>query len=224
MKPCWNVLTTDTQTLYNRLSRLPIISEFYLAGGTGLAIQIGHRFSVDLDFFGNSPQAVGIEHRKTILAELKDDPNLLIFWDKDGTFVANWKSVGVSFFRLDPHPLILEPEIIGGIRVAQIEEIGAMKLGAILSRGTKKDYIDLYFILKQQSIEKLFEVSAKKYPYNSAFPTFAIRALAFFEDAETKPMPEMIHPVKWEQVKSSLEKVALDIGRQKLQIDKLWEK
>ena len=108
--------------------------------------------------------------------------------------------------------------------VAQIEEIGAMKLGAILSGGTKKDYIDLYFILQHKPIERLLEVSAKKYPHNSAFPTFAIRALDFFEDAEAKPMPEMICPVKWEQVKSSLEKIALDIGRQKMQADKMVKK
>ena len=223
MKPCWNALTTETQALYIRLSKLPVISEFYLAGGTGLAIQIGHRFSVDLDFFGDSPDAVGAEHRKTIIDELKDDPNLSVVWDIDGTFVANWKSVGVSFFRLEPHPLILKPEIIGGINVAQIEEIGAMKLGAILSRGTRKDYIDLYFILQHKPIERLFEVSAKKYPFNSAFSTFAIRALDFFEDVEAKPMPEMIYPVKWERVKSSLEKTALDVGRQKLRIDSLWK-
>ena len=208
MKPYWNALTTETQTLYSRLSKLPFVSEFYLADGTGLAIQIGHRFSLDLDFAGDSPEAVGIKHRKTILEELKDDPNLSISWDEDGTFVASWKSVGVNFFRLDPHPLILKPEIIDGIRVAQIEEIGAMKLGAILSRGTKKDYIDLHFILQRKPIERLFEVSAKKYPYNSAFSTFAIRALDFFEDAEAMPMPEMIYPVKWEQVKSFLEKIA----------------
>ena len=70
MKPYWDALTINTQILYKRLSQLSFISEFYLAAGTGLSIQIGHRFSVDLDFFADSSEAVGENQRKIILSEL----------------------------------------------------------------------------------------------------------------------------------------------------------
>jgi len=145
METNWHVLTPDIKIIFQRLKDIPFISEFYLAGGTGLALLLGHRFSVDLDFFGDSPEAVNYEQRGIILKCLNDDPNLRITWDKDGTLVAHWRNVGVSFFRLDRHPLILKTISLDGIRVAPIEEIGSMKLAAILTRGTRKDYIDLYF-------------------------------------------------------------------------------
>lgn len=222
-RPHWEALTSDTQELYKRLATLPFISEFYLAGGTGLAIQIGHRLSIDLDFFSDSPESVGAEHRDALIKLLTDDPSLTVVWDKDGTFAAHWRKVGVSFFRLNRHPLTLPPLWSKGLRVATIEEIGAMKLAAILSRGNRKDYIDLYFILQQTNLKRLFETAASKYPYNAAFPAFATRALAYFEDAESDPMPQMIITVGWEQIKDFLEKEAFNIGRQQLELEKLWQ-
>lgn len=221
-QPHWEALTSDTQELYTRLTTLPFISEFYLAGGTGLAIQIGHRFSIDLDFFSDLSDSVGSEQRSAIMKLLTDDPSLTVPWDKDGTFVAHWRGVGVSFFRLNRHPLTLSPLRNKGIRVAKIEEIGAMKLAAILSRGNRKDYVDLYFILQHATLKRLFEVAASKYPYNPAFPAFAIRALAYFEDAESDPMPRMIIPADWEQIRAFLEKQAFNFGRRQLELKELW--
>ncbi len=218
----WHTLTPDTKIVFQRLKDISFISEFYLAGGTGLAFQLGHRFSVALDFFGDSPEAVNYIQRSEILKCLHDDPNLRIIWDKEGTLTAYWHDAGVSFFRLDRHPLILEPISIDGIRVASIKEIGAMKLAAILTRGTRKDFVDLYFILQHTSLMELFEVSSKKYPYNSAFPVMAVRALAYFDDAEIDIMPEMISPTEWKNVKSFLEKKAIDIGRQQIDLQNLW--
>ncbi len=219
----WEVLTPESKALFRLVSELPFISDFYLGGGTGLALQIGHRKSVDLDFFSDSPEAVGEDQRKAVLAILKGDPSLKLIWDKDGTFVASWKAVGISFFRLDLHPLVRPTSLIENIRVAAIAEIGAMKLAAILSRGTRKDYIDLYFILHQTSLADLFEVAAIKYPYTPSFPTFSIRALAYFDDAEADPMPQMIEQVKWEDVKKFLTAQAMDIGRKHLALEKLWK-
>ena len=223
MQIYWDALTKETRELYQLVANLPFISDFYLAGGTGLALQIGHRFSVDLDFFNHSPESVDNEQRRAILNILKPEPSIKIIWDKEGTFVADWKNVGISFFRLDQHPLVTPPVLIDKIRVATIEEIGAMKLAAVLSRGTRKDYIDLYFILHQTPLLHLFEVAATKYPHNSAFFTFAVRALAYFDDAESDPMPRMIKNVKWNEVKEYLDEKAMEIGRKKLDLEKLWD-
>lgn len=223
MQPHWEALTTKTKAAYHLVSKLPFISTFYLAGGTGLALQIGHRFSTDLDFFSDSPDAVALDQRQAILELVKDDPFLNITWDKEGTFVATWQNVGLSFFRLNQNPLIIQPYTIDNIKVATIEEIGAMKLAAILSRGIRKDYVDLYFILQQKNLMQLFEVASKKYPYNQAFPAFAIRALTYFEDAEFEPQPLMIQKVKWTEIKSFLERQALDMGRKQLELAKLWQ-
>ena len=223
MQTHWETLTDETRELYQLVSNIPFISQYYLAGGTGLALQIGHRFSADLDFFSDSPGAVGEDQRKSILNFLKEEPSLKITWDKEGTFVATWRNVGVSFFRLDLHPLINPPIIIDKIKVANIEEIGAEKLAAILSRGTRKDYVDLFFILHQKSLIELFEIAAEKYPYHEAFPTFAVRVLSYFDDAESDPMPRMIKNVKWNEVKTYLDKQAMDMGRRKLELEKLWQ-
>ena len=223
MQIYWDALTKETKELYQLVKNLAFISDFYLAGGTGLALQIGHRFSADLDFFNSSPESVNNEQRQAILNILKPEPSIKIIWDKEGTFAADWKSIGISFFRLNQHPLVKPPVLIDDIQVASIDEIGAMKLAAILSRGTRKDYIDLYFILHHTSLVHLFEVAAIKYPHNSAFFTFAVRALAYFDDAESDPMPRMIKQVKWEQVKVYLDEQAIDVGRKQLELEKLWQ-
>ncbi len=98
MKPYWNVLTINTQILYKRLFQLSFISKFYLAGGTGLFIQIGHHFSVDLDFFADSSEAVGDNQRKIILSELTDDPSLSLTWNKDWKLARSW----CNFLSINP--------------------------------------------------------------------------------------------------------------------------
>ena len=95
-----------------------------------------------------------------------------------------------------------------------------MKLAAIMSRGTRKDYIDLYFILQQTPLERLFEVAAVKYARVRTFAVSAVRALTYFADAETTPMPQMITRTSWPTVKRFLEQQALGAGRKRL--EDLW--
>lgn len=110
---------------------------------------------------------------------------------------------------------------MGGVPVAAIEEIGAMKLAAIIGRGTRKDLVDLYFILQRVPIGRLFEVAAVKYAVVRTFGASATRALAYFEDAEALPMPRMIDSTPWPRMKRFLERQALLAGQQQLQ--NLWD-
>ncbi len=146
--PHWEALTAETQLSFHLVEKLPFIERFYLAGGTGLALHLGHRFSVDLDFFSSFADAVSPDERAS-LREAFEDPSLLITFDKDMTFGATWRGVGISFFRLVQYPLVQPPTILNGVPIASIPEIGAMKLAAIIDRGTRKDLVDLYFILQQ---------------------------------------------------------------------------
>ena len=219
LAPHWLALTPETRQAFQVAATLPFIQRYYLAGGTGLALHLGHRFSVDLDFFASAPDAVGPDERATLRAAF-DDPTLAISFDKDMTFVANWRGVGVSFFRLALYPLAQEPLLFEGVPVATIEEIGAMKLAAIMARGTRKDYIDLYFILQQTALERLFEVAAVKYALVRTFAVSAMRALTYFADAEAAPMPQMIQRASWPAIKRFLERQALTAGRKRL--EDLW--
>jgi hypothetical protein len=204
---------------FDIVAQLPLINQYYLAGGTGLALHLGHRFSIDLDFFSPSPDAVGPDIRAT-LREALDDPALFITYDKDGTFVVTWRGVGVSLFRLDRYPLVQQPVLVEDVPMATVEEIGAMKLGAIINRGTRKDLVDLYYILNRVPIEHLYQVAAVKYAQVRTFAMSTARALAYFEDAEALPMPRMIDPTPWSTMKRFLERQAIAIGKKRL--EDLW--
>ena len=218
--PHWEALTAETRQAFALAAGLPFIGEFYLAGGTGLALHLGHRFSIDLDFFSAAPDAVGPDTR-AILREALDDPSLAITYDKDATFVATWREVGVSFFRLPLYPLVQQPVLVSRVSVATVEEIGAMKLAAIIDRGTRKDLVDLYHVLQQAPLERLFAVAAQKYARVRTFAISALRALAYFDDAETLPMPRMIDRTPWPTMKRFLERQALGAGRKHL--EDLWD-
>jgi len=217
--PHWEALTPETQQAFHKAASLPFISQFYLAGGTGLALHLGHRFSMDLDFFSPAPDAVGPDVRAA-LRESLDDPTVSITHDKDATFVATWRGVGISFFRLHICPLVQQPVLVEGVPVATVGEIGAMKLASIIGRGTRKDLVDLYYILQQVPIERLFEVAAVKYARVRSFAISATLALAYFEDAEALPMPPMIDPTPWATMKRFLERQAMAAGRKRL--ENLW--
>ena len=219
-KPHWEALTPETREAFHHVARLPFIQSFYLAGGTGLALHLGHRFSVDLDLFSTDETAVGPDQRDAIRM-LLDDSSLSITHDIDGTFVATWQDVGISFFRLPLYPLVQPPVLLDGIPLATIPEIGAMKLAAIIDRGTRKDMVDLYYLLQTVSLETIFEVASVKYARVRSFPISAIRALAYFADAEAVPMPRMLDRTSWSKMKKFLEHQALEAGRKKL--SDLWE-
>ncbi len=218
--PHWESLTPETQQAFRKISSLEFIGSFYLAGGTGLALHLGHRFSIDLDFFSSHADAVEADQR-AIMRETFDDPTLSISFDKDATFAATWRGVGLSFFRLHLYPLVQSTLLVAGIAVASLEEIGAMKLAAIIGRGTRKDLVDLYFILQHTSITRLFQVAAVKYSRVRTFAISATRALAYFEDAEALPMPRMIDRTPWPVMKRFLEDQALEAGRKSL--EDLWD-
>lgn len=219
-KPHWESLTPATQEAFRLLDQVELVRNFYLAGGTGLALHIGHRFSVDLDFFSKGENVVGSAER-AVFRSVLDDSTLEIVYDKDSTFVATWRGVGVSFFYLNLYPLVRPTLSIGNIDLASVEEIGAMKLAAIINRGTRKDMVDLYFILQQIPLDALFQVAALKYAKARSFPVNATRALSYFDDAESTPMPQMLDKTPWPKMKKFLEKKALEAGRKRL--EDLWK-
>ena len=218
--PHWESLTPATLQAFKKVARLSFIKSFYLAGGTGLALHLGHRFSVDLDYFSPDESSVGPDQRDELRISL-NEPSLFIIYDKDGTFVATWQGVGVSFFRLPLYPLVQQPVLLEGIPLATIPEIGAMKLAAIIDRGTRKDLVDLYYLLQVVSLETIFEVAAVKYARVRSFPVSALRALAYFADAEALPMPRMLDKTPWSEMKKFLERQAMDAGYRNL--TGLWD-
>lgn len=177
--------------------------DFYLAGGTALALRLGHRVSLDLDLF--SPKNVlGAEQRHALLEALKASGPLKIKEVKDGTCHLDLAGTTASLFHYD-YPVIGRFDRWRGLDVASFEDIAAMKLSAVLGRGSKKDFIDLHELCRRLGLKRVMETARRKFPLHADFPLQAARALVYFEDAEKEPMPRMLDSASWDNVKSFFE-------------------
>lgn len=185
-----------TFSLLKELMGLPILESFYLVGGTALALQIGHRKSIDLDLFCDK------EHDQEAIINALPEPKQE--FGRGGVFLGLYiREVKCNFVKyLFPRiePLIVEE----GIRMASPMEIAGMKLWAITRRGSKKDFIDLYFLLKQFSLEEMISFFKKKFP--SVEPFMVIRSLTYFQDAEEEADPEMFSDVSWKEMKEEVKR------------------
>lgn len=174
----------------------PLFSPLRLVGGTALALQKGHRKSVDLDLFGELlveddvlTEAASRMGRITWLNKLKNIKSLLI------------NGIKVDFVNYS-YPWLSLPVMEGSIRLANKNDIAPMKLAAVTGRGAKKDFTDLYFLLKDFTLNEMIELYEKKYPDGSAF--LVLKSLIYFEDAEGDEMPQMLMPVSWEEIKQRI--------------------
>ena len=167
---------------------LPQIAEvgngFYLAGGTALALHLGHRDSVDFDFFftGDIDTSKLYEKCEAIFVGEK----LLKTQEEKNTLsLTIAEEVRLSFFGYH-YPLIDAPVISNQLPLATPLDIGAMKLSAITGRSTLKDYVDLYFILQTITLPELLEVAAEKFP--TLDQNLILKSLVYFADIDDEPI------------------------------------
>lgn len=177
------------------------LKDLRLVGGTSLALQYGHRQSVDLDFFGK-PQATQdeiVEMARTI-GELK----ILNRTNSILQMALNGVKVDVVDYRY--YEWIDEPIVEDGLTLASPKDIAALKVNAIEGRGTKKDFVDIFELLKHYDLSDILDFYRQKYPNYSIFR--ALLSLTYFEDAEPQTMPVMFVSDSWEKIKEVvLEKV-----------------
>jgi hypothetical protein len=206
--------SATTPTCHQALDYLrqqPFIHDFYLAGGTGLALQIGHRVSTDLDWFSANRRLLAPE-REAIRRTLEESGQFAVASEQDGLLFTRLLGAEVSFIY-QHHPL-LEPTVpYRGMQLASPTDIGLMKLAAINSRGTRRDFVDLYSVREIVTLDRLLELAAIKYADRPSFLPIAARALAYFEDAEPQPMPVLLKPVEWADVRAYCEAAARRLAR-----------
>lgn len=206
-------LLPDTFRAIQLVSRCNEIKEAYLAGGTALALQIGHRVSIDLDFFTLH------EFKETDLSEkLAKYPEYVQAGTAKWTI---WGKIGQTKFSMFYYKyLLLQPTVLfENIQLASLADISAMKIHAIEDRGTMRDFIDVYFLSKIFSLENMLEFYQKKYKALESHKYYILRALDYFEDAEHESqMPQMLIPVEWEEVKAFFQKETRRLAREKLNI------
>ena len=191
------------QTVNSRLLEIltalmnhPYFNDFHLVGGTSLALQIGHRESIDIDLFGTGElDELEVSDSLSSLGKvqiLKKSKNILIY-TVDGIKVdfVNYKYPWLNPFLS-----------FGGLRLANPRDIAAMKLNAISGRGSKKDFIDMYFLLKKYSLADMIAFYNQKYQDGSVF--LVLKSLTYFGDADAEETPRMHIPLDWDEAKERI--------------------
>jgi len=195
-----NILRTDTKKVLAVLKKTSVVQDFYLSGGTGLALQIGHRESQDLDFFTE------LDFNAQLLqAELAKIGHLENTQLDKGTLNCFIDNVKIQFLHY-PYKLLEEKIEWEGIFVSSILDIACTKLITISSRGSKKDFIDLYFLLQIYTLTFLFEKLEEKYTNLNYDKLHILKSLIYFEDANEQPLPRMHKEVSWEMIKKEIKK------------------
>ncbi|SIS84643.1 nucleotidyl transferase AbiEii/AbiGii toxin family protein [Belliella pelovolcani] len=182
--------------LLSKIMTDPLFNEFRLVGGTSLALQIGHRQSIDIDLFGDQElEEYEISDFLSQLGKiqvLKKSKNILIY---------SVNGIKVDFVNYK-YPWLTSVISENEFRLASKEDIGAMKLNAIAGRGSKKDFIDLYFLLNEFSLEELIGFYRDKYQDGSEF--LVLKSLSYFADADTEPTPLMLKDANWDKIKNQI--------------------
>jgi predicted nucleotidyltransferase component of viral defense system len=189
----YHTVEPATLDLLKKISAIPSFSSHRLVGGTSLALQFGHRLSVDLDFFSTEQ----FDHEE-ILFNLKSIGKIEIVSKSKFINCFFINDIKVDFVSL-PYQWLEEPMIEDSIRLAGRKDIAAMKLSAITNRGSKKDFIDIGLLIEQLGLTQMLTLYRQKYP--DGMEMMVLRSLVYFQDAEDQSDPVMLIPYNWEEVK-----------------------
>lgn len=186
-----------TLGILKTLVSLPSFKNFNLAGGTALALQIGHRISVDLDFFSDEEYEVD-----TVLEEIAAcGYEVKILGKKANNLNLTINDVKTDILKYS-YPLIDKTIIDDGVRMMGKKDIALMKISAITNRGDRKDFTDLYFLLKEYSLAELMALYVKKYAHEEIFHVY--KSLIYFDDADTQAPLKMLKEASWDVIKNEI--------------------
>ncbi len=192
-------LAPDTKKVLEKISKSDWLEKYYLAGGTALALQYGHRQSVDLDWFTEKNFST-----KVLLSKLQKFGKFQVLNEEENTLEGYLDGVKMSFMTY-PYSL-LKPVIkfSDKVKVADKMDIALMKITAISDRNTKKDFIDLYWYLhiEKTDLIGLFAKLNKKYVGINYDVVHICKSLVYFKEAEVQPLPQMMQSINWAKIKS----------------------
>ncbi len=193
----------ETLELLKELMLQPCLQDFFLVGGTALALQIGHRISVDIDMFTHyefsSRKILSELEKHFAIGNASAGKNSLSF---DGALQGgNNEIVKVDLIRYS-YPLINPVRTVDDIGLLSVEDIIPMKLSAVEERGSKKDFYDIFYLLEMYGLDQMISLFETKFPQTSKF--HILKSLAFFSDAESEPDPQTIENTDWTVIKDKI--------------------
>lgn len=189
-------LKSEQKEIFEKLEKFP---EFYLVGGTALALQIGHRISVDFDLFSKKDISMTLLPKVKRIFEGSKIRNLINHSEQLSVMINNIK---IDFVKYK-FPLILKPVEFEGVKILQIPEIAAAKAYTLNRRGTLKDYVDLYFILKEKhsTFEQIKKIAEKKYKEEFNVRLF-LEQLVYLDDVKKMDIQFLKKTVSKEEIKN----------------------
>lgn len=193
------ILGNEARNSLEILKKSDIIKTFYLAGGTGLALHFGHRISEDLDFFTQT-----VFDPKRLASEVSKKGKFTVTGQESGTLHGVFEGAKLSFLYY-PYRMLRELKRDGNFSLADTLDIGCMKIDTIASRGKKKDFIDLYFLMQQYSLQELLHAYEEKYADVKYDMMHIMKSLTYFDDAQGDPEITFLNQkVSWERAKRDI--------------------
>jgi hypothetical protein len=206
INPHWETISPSLHNALIKIGRFPFSHHFYLAGGTALSLQIGHRTSIDLDFFISSDEIADTLRNEIISTLTQAFPDTQVDAGLGGmVFTIHNHQVGFYSYS---YRLLATTLTIENISLASIVDIALMKMDAIVGRGSRKDFVDLYFIAQQYQLENLLERGKDKYPFVKDFGMMVFTALVDFTNADQQSEIVTTPETTWESVKQFFRKEA----------------
>ena len=216
IQPHWHTITPELRSLLRLLEGQAFLSRFYLAGGTALALQLGHRRSVDLGFFSEM-DAVGLRARQEIIQALQHS-GVQVLENADGNLLVLVGNIHVGFFSYG-YPLLEDPLTLGAVNLASCIDIGLMKCDALITRGSRKDFYDLYFLSRLLPLENLLLRAEQKYSYYRDFALTVIESMLAFENADRDLQPVLFEDIPWLVIKDHFRREAVQLARFWMQLE-----
>jgi predicted nucleotidyltransferase component of viral defense system len=185
-------LLTEHQKVVNEISHILIEGDFYLAGGTALFYYFKHRYSIDLDFFTFAKIDLRKFYKNFLPVQIKT-----ISYDTIHLIIHN---VNVSLFLYN-YPLLKDFNYLDSIKLASLEDILCMKINAIILRGSKKDFIDVYFIMKKLKLKSRDVINLFVKKFGNYNELIIKKAITYFKDADNEPDIYIFKKIKWDTIK-----------------------
>ena len=196
--PHWETVTPEIKSLLAFTGQQDFSNRFYLAGGTALALQMGHRLSVALDFFSEKDEVHARTRREIIKAF--ENHNGQVLENVDGNLLVLVRNIRVGFFSYG-YKLLRPVQTVENIALAALLDLGLMKLAALIGRGGRKDFYDVYVISQQIPLADLLEAGRLKYPQLRDFAMMAIESIVLFDNGDRDLQPSMLIDLSWDELK-----------------------